>query len=117
MKRNPKNLWASITADGVFMQTYRQLKSTSSARLRHKDEMAWRVTFHGEGHQGYQGPYREALSGLCLELVSPRLPLFVPCANSANSVANNRDKFVPRPSSTSQAHLDMFFFVGQVTTI
>lgn len=67
--------------------------------------MAWRVTFHGEGHQGFQGPYREALSGLCQELISPKLPLFVPCSNNASGVANNMDKYVPRPSSTSPEHV------------
>jgi hypothetical protein len=64
--------------------------------------------------QGFQGPYREALSALCTELLSPRLPLFVPCANAENMVGDNRDKYVPRPSSTAPEHLDMFFFVGQM---
>ena len=42
---------ATISADGVLMQTYRQLRYAPAARLRQRDEMAWRVKFQGEGHQ------------------------------------------------------------------
>ena len=44
---------ATISADGVLMQTYRQLRYAPAARLRQRDEMAWRVKFQGEGHQVY----------------------------------------------------------------
>ena len=110
-------LRASIRADGVLMQTYRQLRVVAPARLRQREEIAWRVIFHGEGHQGYQGPYREALTALCLELQSPALGLLVPCANAASSVATNRDKFVPRPSARSALELDLFFFLGQLMAV
>ena len=107
-------LTATISADGILMQTYRQLRYTPAARLRQREEMAWRVKFQGEGHQGYQGPYREAISALCSELQADQLRLLVPCANATGLVGENRDKFVPCPSTASREMLDVFFFVGQL---
>ena len=112
MRQHP--VVATISADGVLMQTYRQLRHAPAARLRQREEMAWRVKFQGEGHQGYQGPYREAMSAICAELQSPHLELFVPCANAVGAVGENRDKFVPRPSACSDQMLDTFYFVGQL---
>ena len=112
MRQHP--VMATISGDGVLMQTYRQLRYVASVRLRQRDEMGWRVKFQGEGHHGYQGPYREAMSALCAELQSPQLQLFVPCANAVGLVGDNRDKFVPRPSACSDELLDTFYFVGQL---
>jgi hypothetical protein len=105
---------ATIWADGVLMQTYRQLRYVPAARLRQRDDMAWQVKFQGEGHEGYQGPYREAISAMCAELQSPQLKLLVPCANAVGEVGDNRDKFLPCPSARSQEQLDVFFFLGQL---
>jgi len=114
MRLDKRNVTATICADGVFMQTYRQLRHAPAARLRQRDEMAWRVKFQGEGHQGHQGPYREAISALCAELQSAQLNMLVPCANAAGSVGENRDKMVPRPSACSDEALDIFWFIGQL---
>ena len=57
-------LRAAVVAEGVFRQTLRQLRHTPAARLRQREEAAWRVTFHGEGHEGFQGPYSEALTAV-----------------------------------------------------
>lgn len=71
----PAPLRAAVAAEGVFRQTLRQLRHTPAARLRQREEAAWRVTFHGEGHEGFQGPYSEALSA-----VRPPPPLPHPAA-------------------------------------
>jgi hypothetical protein len=53
---------------------------------------------------------------MCTELQSDALPLFIPCPN-AQSVGENKEKFVPNPSSKSGLHLSMFSFVGKLMGI
>ena len=51
---------------------------------------------------------------MCADLVSAELGLFVPCANAAAGLGDNRDRFVPRPSATAPADLAAFYFAGQL---
>jgi len=42
------------------------------------------------------------------------LPLFVQCANKQVGVGDNRDKFVPRPSSRAPPMLELYAFLGRI---
>ena len=45
------------------------------------------------------------------------LPLFIPSANRQVAVGDNRDKFVPIPSSSSSLHLSLYEFFGKLLGI
>jgi hypothetical protein len=47
------------------------------------------------------------------ELLSPALPLFMKTPNGQGEIGDNRDRFVPLPSSTSPFHLQLYEFVGK----
>ncbi len=51
---------------------------------------------------------------ICADLASSDLGLFIPCANAAGGLGDNRDRLVPRPAAKSPADLAAFFFVGQL---
>ncbi len=87
---------ATISADGVLMQTYRQLRYAPAARLRQRDEMAWRVKFQGEGHQVYILSFTcvtSASAGTTVQILTPeelraratRAPIVRPCQRSVAS--------------------------------
>eukprot|EP00823_Brevimastigomonas_motovehiculus_P001020 TRINITY_DN1143_c0_g3_i2.p1 TRINITY_DN1143_c0_g3~~TRINITY_DN1143_c0_g3_i2.p1 ORF type:complete len:806 (-),score=272.19 TRINITY_DN1143_c0_g3_i2:175-2481(-) len=99
-----------------FSQLFRQLygkKSPRMFRLR-KNERAFQVRFLGEGGIDAGGLYREAVSVIAQELTSEQLPLFILCPNGRDKLGENRDKFVPRPSSTKSLHIAMYEFIGQL---
>jgi hypothetical protein len=78
----------------------RQIETIPPARLRGAADSVWHVVFKGEGHQGLQGPYREAITAVCAELMGPTGGggILIPCSN-AWGIGNNRDKCTP-PSRT-----------------
>lgn len=96
-----------------FGQLYTQtiMTNPSSYKLK-KDEQAYSVNFVGEGSIDAGGPYRDLLSGVCSELMSDALPLFIPAPNRKNDVGINRDKFLINPSACSSLQLSMYEFVG-----
>jgi len=48
------------------------------------------------------------------ELESDNLPLLVKTANNRNNHGENRDCFVPHPSSKNPSHFEMFRFLGNI---
>ena len=60
------------------------------------------------------GPYRNVLEQAGIELQSNILPLFIKTPNSVYMESANQDLFVPRPSSTSAQHLQMYEFIGKL---
>jgi len=60
------------------------------------------------------GPYRDSITSMCNELQSPGLPLFMKCPNGRTEAGENRDRFVPLPSSNSPFHGQLYEFVGQL---
>eukprot|EP00002_Diphylleia_rotans_P009903 TRINITY_DN2025_c0_g1_i6.p1 TRINITY_DN2025_c0_g1~~TRINITY_DN2025_c0_g1_i6.p1 ORF type:complete len:3715 (-),score=578.80 TRINITY_DN2025_c0_g1_i6:350-11494(-) len=105
----------------VFVQIYHQLHDIDPSYLR-QDDQAWTVKMEGEGAQDIGGPYRESVTWMCEELQSASLPLFILCPNARLAreevgIGENRDKFIPRASSSSPIHLSMFEFVGKLMGI
>jgi len=59
---------------------------------------------------------------MCADILSDRLPLFMPCPNAQLAMGEigigiNRDKYIPRPSSLKDVHLQMYEFVGKLMGI
>jgi len=97
----------------VFGQSFRQLRNQDCFRVS-TNARAFRVYFIGEHAIDAGGPYRAAITDMCDELQSSVLPLFIPCPNSRDAIGENRDKWVPNPSSTRPIHLKMYEFVGKL---
>jgi hypothetical protein len=97
----------------LFGQTF-SLLHAQHPRLFRTSHRFWNVVFAGEGAEDVGGPYREHLSSMCTELMSPALQLFVATPNNAHNVGEHRDALVPSPSATAPLHLAMFRFVGQL---
>jgi len=99
----------------LFGQAFQQLTNRDPAMFRlEKGKCAWKTVFRGENSDDYGGPYRNSLEDICSELQSSILPLFIRCPNGRENIGNNRDKYVPRPSSKGPHFLRMYEFVGKL---
>jgi len=76
------------------------------------DTQILRVNFIGEGSIDAGGPYRETLTNICKELMSPVLPLLIQTPNNKNNHGQYRECWMANPSASSPTHLEMFKFFG-----
>ena len=58
------------------------------------------------------GPYREALTLACADLMSDATPLFIKSPNGVNNVGLNRELYIVNPAAKTSLALEMFEFVG-----
>lgn len=103
----------------LFASTMKQLSGVKPPFLRAKRPsgasdpfVAFIVIFAGENVVGEGGPYRQLFNDISNELLSPGNPLFIPTQNNATKIGEYRERFVPKPNSTSKELLQMFEFVG-----
>lgn len=110
-KENPSK--DPLALKSLFGQLYSQLRLNKYELLRTKKHtQAFSVNFLGEGSIDVGGPYRDALSSCCSDLMSANTPLFIPSPNKRNDVGLGRDRWVITPSSSSSSHLSMYECVG-----
>lgn len=100
----------------IFFQLYSQLRVVDAESLRRKGQ-AWRVKFVGERGHDVGGLFNASLSNICDELMSYRLPLFVPTPNGKHKIGDNREKWMPSPSANDPQHIAWFEFVGKLMGI
>jgi len=91
--------------------------AVSDASLLRNSHRAWYTILAGERADDYGGPYRDVFNQACQELLTPTLPLFVPCPNQVSNQGSDRGKWLPAASSTSSLYLNMFEFVGKLMGI
>ena len=77
----------------------------------------WNTVLAGERSHDVGGPYREVWEEFVMEIMSPCLPLLVPCPNQVNKHGMNRDRFVLNPISRSSQDIEMFAFFGKLLGI
>lgn len=97
----------------VFGQTFALLGGQPS-RIFQTHQRFWSTVFLGEGAEDAGGPFREHLSEMCRELMSARLPFFVPTANHVHNTGSHRDAYVPAASACSPYDLEAFAFLGRI---
>jgi len=89
-----------------------------SASVMRKNGQIWDTVFAGERSQDAGGPYREAWSSLCEDLMSSYLPLFLPSANNVNNVGMYREAYILNPElpacDSYHNRLQMFVFLGKL---
>jgi len=99
----------------LFSQAFQAMNSKPPNIFRlARDERAWHVRYVGMRSADAGGPYRDSIETMCKELQSPVLPLFIQCPNARESMGQNRDAFVPRPSSTRPLFISMYEFLGKL---
>mmetsp|Transcript_40925 Transcript_40925/g.80309 ORF Transcript_40925/g.80309 Transcript_40925/m.80309 type:complete len:1149 (-) Transcript_40925:51-3497(-) len=99
----------------LFSQAFRALDSASPTLFRiPQNARAWTTIMGGFAAIDAGGPYRDAIETMCKELQSPVLPLFTKSPNARGSIGENRDSYIPRPSSTSRLYLSMYKFLGKL---
>ena len=113
IRQKERGLVDSQGVSSIYGQIYRLMNKYPNRSLRHSERI-YRVNFLGEGSIDAGGPYNEVITNMCEELMSRYLPLFVPCPNSEHSLGENRDAWLPNPSSDSALHLDLFLFLGKL---
>jgi E3 ubiquitin-protein ligase HERC2 len=104
---------ASSVKASVFGQTFALLAHQPS-RIFQTRQRFWNTVFLGEGAEDAGGPFREHLSEICRELMSTRLPFFVPTANHVHNTGSHREAFVPAASANSSYDLEAFVFIGRI---
>uniref|UniRef100_A0A7S4DLT3 Uncharacterized protein n=1 Tax=Lotharella globosa TaxID=91324 RepID=A0A7S4DLT3_9EUKA len=111
-KKNSVDMMGRYT---LFGQAFRQLRHSDCFLLKplshHK---AFKVEFIGMHAIDAGGPYRQAITELCHEIQSFKLPLFIPTRNNLNKIGSGRDHWIPNPASTKPTQLRMFEFVGKL---
>ena len=101
----------------VFGQIYRRLSSVPVNALR-RTEQLWDTVFAGERAHDAGGPYRECWSALCADLMSPHLPLLLPCPNNVGKVGVNQETFLVNPDcARSPVQMDMLVCLGKLMGI
>jgi len=91
--------------------------AVQDASLLRNSHRAWYTILAGERADDYGGPYRDVFNQACQELLTPALPLFVPCPNQVVNQGENRGKYLPLASSSSYTALAMYEFVGKLMGI
>jgi hypothetical protein len=97
-------------------QAFRALHNNPSHTLRDLRShcQLWNTVLAGERSHDVGGPYREVWEEFVIEIMSPCLPLLVPCPNQVNKHGMNRDRFVLNPLSRSSQDIEMFAFFGKL---
>jgi len=113
MRQKERGLVDSQGVSSIYGQIYRLMNKYPNRSLRHSERI-YRVNFVGEGSIDAGGPYNEVITNMCEELMSRYLPLFVPCPNSEHNLGENRDAWLPNPSSDSPLHMDLYLFLGKL---
>ncbi|CAD2219656.1 hypothetical protein AGDE_14307 [Angomonas deanei] len=110
---DPRATRAERIESSLFGQIYKLISDKPASMFRSGRKL-WGITFLGEGADDVGGPYRESIAQICTELMSDKLPLFLPSANQQNNTGTNRDLFVVNPSLNSQQDLDLYRFLGRL---
>ena len=113
MRQKERGLVDSQGVSSIYGQIYRLMNKYPNRSLRHSERI-YRVNFVGEGSIDAGGPYNEVITNMCEELMSRYLPLFVPCPNNEHNLGENRDAWLPNPSSDSPLHMDLYLFLGKL---
>eukprot|EP00003_Mantamonas_plastica_P022180 TRINITY_DN3724_c0_g1_i1.p1 TRINITY_DN3724_c0_g1~~TRINITY_DN3724_c0_g1_i1.p1 ORF type:complete len:662 (-),score=221.90 TRINITY_DN3724_c0_g1_i1:21-2006(-) len=102
--------------ESVFGQIGLQLANEVASLRQKPDSQAWHVDFDGESSIDAGGPYRETFTQVITEIQSPHINLLIPVPNSKsnNTMGQNRDKFIPNPSLTSDLHKKYYHFLGKL---
>ncbi|XP_077988697.1 putative E3 ubiquitin-protein ligase HERC1 [Glandiceps talaboti] len=95
----------------IYTQIAKQVVKLKPADLR-LPARAWKVKLVGEGADDAGGVFDDTITEMCQELETGIVPLLIPTPNSSSDAGQNRDRFIFKPSSSTEEQLSMFKFLG-----
>ncbi|CAF3346877.1 unnamed protein product [Rotaria socialis] len=104
--------------NSLFYQGYEQLHENAHLSFRTCDQRLWRASYIGMHSTDQGGPYRDSITGMCSDICSKRLPLFILCPNGRMNIGLNRDQWIPNVFPLNQSIpieiVKQYRFIGQL---
>ena len=99
----------------IFGQVFQKFNNTRADEyLIHKDKRLFVVCLQNEYASDSGGPYHEVISGMCQELQSEYLNMFIKSPNNKHDIGLLRDKFIPNPDAKRKIYEEGYEFLGKL---
>ena len=114
--QDPKNQISDLEFNKtIFGQVYQSFGKTKGEDfLIQKGRRLFIVCLKNEYASDSGGPYHEVISGICQELQSDYLNMFIKTPNSKHDMGLLRDKYIPNPQATREINEKTFEFLGKI---
>ena len=114
--QDPKNRISDLEFNKtIFGQVYQSFGKTKGEDfLIQKGRRLFIVCLKNEYASDSGGPYHEVISGICQELQSDYLNMFIKTPNSKHDMGLLRDKYIPNPQATREINEKTFEFLGKI---
>ena len=113
---DPKNKVPDIELkETIFGQVFQRLNDVRGENfLLQKDKRLFVVNLKNEYASDSGGPYHEVISGMCQELQSDYLDMFIKTPNNKNDIGLLRDKYIPNPDAKRKIYEKGYEFLGKM---
>ena len=113
---DPKNQVSDLEFNKtIFGQVYQSFGKTKGEDfLIQKGRRLFIVCLKNEYASDSGGPYHEVISGICSELQSDYLNMFIKTPNHKHNIGLLRDKFIPNPQATRDINEKTYEFLGKI---
>ena len=99
----------------IFGQVYQSFWKTSGEEFFiQKGKRLFIVCLKNEYASDSGGPYHEVISGICHELQSDYLNMFIKTPNNKHDIGFLRDKYIPNPNATREINEKTYEFLGKI---
>lgn len=115
LQRGQALLGGSVTSKSVWYQLSTHLQGLSPAVLRTNEGVRpFKVTFEGEGAQDAGGPFQDALSTVCEEVMAGIGKIFIASPNKRLGLGSGQDTVVLHPKPPDQVAKRMLRSLGML---
>ena len=113
---NPKNRIPDLDLNQtIFGQVFKVFGNTKGEDfLIQRDRRLFIVCLINEYASDSGGPYHEVISGMCQELQSDYLELFIKTPNNKHDIGLLRDKYIPNPDAKRKIYEEGYEFLGKI---
>ena len=113
---DPKNKVPDIELNQtIFGQVFQRLNDVNGENfLLQKDRRLFVVNLKNEYASDSGGPYHEVISGMCQELQSDYLNMFIKTPNNKNDIGLLRDKYIINPDAKRKIYEKGYEFLGKM---
>ena len=99
----------------IFGQVYQTFGKTNGDEFFiQKGKRLFIVCLKNEYASDSGGPYHEVISGICHELQSDYLNMFIKTPNNKHDMGFLRDKYIPNPNATREINEKTYEFLGKI---
>ena len=113
---NPNNQISDLEFNKtIFGQVYQSFgKIKGEDFFIQKGKRLFIVCLKNEYASDSGGPYHEVISGICSELQSDYLNMFIKTPNNKHDIGILRDKYIPNPQATREINEKTYEFLGRI---